>query len=1192
MYDKEIRNILITWLQTVFYEVRIYQEKSIGSSICDVMAVTDQLVGYEIKSDHDNYDRLKEQVKAYDRFFDQNWLVVSDKRRASAAESLLPSYWGILIISEDNVVVEHPAKSNQYVSRGAQLSILWKLELKNILIKSDLPLYAEKDKSYICRRITESVSSSVLIKDITRELRNRDYSAWDGIEGMDEDKEFPAREIIDVLSERNLNDYTLDRWIELYQKAKEVRESKEVTLHTEELERKPHAIPYTDIEVSLGAPWISPFIIVEFINWLLKIRLPIDHVNYEEITGNWHIANKDDYRYLNSNTESKYGLKKYNALYIMESTLNLREMRIKRSNGKYDEQSTVVALEKQKLIKQEFENWIWLDEDRCFEVEAAYNRMFSEYRPLKYDGSKLTFPEMNSQYELFPYQKDAVLRILNTPNTLLAYDVGAGKTYIMIAAAMTMRRKGLSRKNMFVVPNHIVGQWEKVFTDLYPHAKVLAIEPKGFKPEIRQKMLRQIRDGDYDGIIIAYSCFEQIPMTSETVLSNMHNKIMSIDNAIESLRYTVKANDGINTWTFHRWGVAPLKREKQYFMKLTTDFLESMEYTVKNGITFDELEINTLFVDEAHNYKNLPVRTHMKNLSGINTKGSKKCLDMLHKIRCVQNTNNGRGVVLATGTPLSNSISDAYTFQVYLQIEELERAHLDQFDNWVKTFAAPEQLFEIDVDASKFRMIYKFSSFHNLPELSAMFSQIAAFYAVDDLNNLPRLEGYTDTVIKRYPELMNYMKRLCVRTERIRFGNIARFKDNMLKVSTDGRKAALDLRLVDCNQPGGENSKIFRCVDNVISMYKRFPNTTQLIFCDYSTPKTNTFNVYHELKEQLCARGIPSAEIAFIHSYGTESKKLELYRKFNAVEMRILIGSTFKLGIGANVQLKLKAIHHLDVPWRPADMIQREGRMIRRGNENESVVIYRYISEGSFDSYAWQVLERKQRFISQFLSGVSYQRSVSDLDDNVLTYAEVKALAISEPMMKQLAEKENELRRLSILKAQEEESRKEMNAELSELEKKSQSLSRRQNRTRENAHYIKSLGESELKSEFETIRMLITEEVLIEQGKERLLGKVFEFKILLPQMQDEKKPYVLIERKGEQYQLPMGKSPQGNARRVFNYLKGFDKILKDVESQYQDSVRRRDDLKDHLGKIDNQLDSQISDCKRELEEIRATMILT
>lgn len=986
MNDKAIRNILIAYLKASNHEIRIYQEKSIGTSICDVMAVTDRLTGYEIKSDLDNYFRLAGQIKAYDRFFDENCLVVS-KSHCQSAQYHVPNHWGILCIENDNITLFRKALGNQQVSRRNQLTILWKLELKNLLVRNNMPLYAQRDRKYISEQLASTVEPGLLGRQITRELLQRDYSVYDAQDHTlyyNDGERFPAEEIVDMLSEKNLEQMTLDKWIELYRQAAAVHEHKEQLYRAPTVGRTPHAIPYTDIEVSLGVPWVGKQIIADFIAHILESETDFSRfLGYEEVTGSWCIYNKDYLASLNSkNAMFKYGLERYNALRIMENTLNLREIKLLDNGTEYNERDTLAALEKQRLINEEFKRWIWLDEDRRWLVEEAYS--------------------------------------MTTPQT-----------------------------------------------------------------------------GD---------------------------------------------------------------------------------------ITFDELEINTLFVDEAHNYKNIPIRTKLKNLNGINTKGSSKCMDLLHKVRYVQRTNGGRGVVLATGTPLCNSISDAYAMQLYLQYDELEKSHLDVFDNWVKTFALPEQLCEIDVDTSKFRFVRRFSKFFNLPELSRMFSQIAIFHAMDDTEEMPKLESYTDVTIKRFPVLTAYMNSLCERTEAIRGKAVDRRIDNMLKVSTDGRKAALDLRLVGKEQPTGESSKICQCVERVTALYNKYPQMTQLIFCDYATPKSDAFNVYDALKENLVQCGIPAAQIAFIHHYHTESRKLELFRKFNAGDIRILIGSTFKLGIGANVQERLKAIHHLDVPWRPADMIQREGRILRRGNQNKNVIIYRYITESSFDSYSWQILETKQRFITQFLTGTTYQRSIEDLENQVLTYAQVKALALAEPLMKQLAEKENEVKNLKILLSRERQTLAEQKKELAQIDEKIKAARQRWETSIAAVDALKKYDADARKNAYQRIKSLLTDDFLISgDGSQMpmLLGMGME----LPEKQDEKKPYILLKYAEQKYLVPMGDTPAGNARRVINTLKEFQKLADQDKEQLDKVVSRKEALQSLVRSPDHSYSDQLAACEKEVRRL-------
>ena len=1174
MDDAHIRAILIEYLKASDEKIRIYQEKSIGASICDVMAVTDKLSGYEIKSDVDNLERLRKQIASYDLFFDRCYIVCGRVHEARL-EELVPSHWGILCVTECSITLVRKAKPNRSVQRRRQLSILWKIELKNILVKNGLPLYAQKSKSFIADRISEAVPDDRLGPQIAKELMSRDYSLFDADDPTihAEGSSARLREVVDALSEEDLRDMSLDQWIALFRRAKDVAKAKESAEQAAPIVRKPHAITYKGIEPSMGAPWIAKEIIQEFICALLELNEDDRRwciVEHDEVTGSWFVRNKSYLAGRSQNAVSKYGLPGCNALTIIEATLNLREIKVHEdaSTGRIDEQATIAALEKQRLITERFAEWIWEDEDRRWEVEEAYNQLFSFGEKPTYDGSQLELPELAPDMSLFPYQKDAVQRILAEPNTLLAFDVGAGKTYIMIAAAMEMRRRGISRKNMFVVPNHIVGQWEKIFCDLYPHARILAVEPKAFKPGTRQKVLHQMLAGDYDGIIIACSCFEQIPFSSDAVLADMQRQLDRIQKTTEAM---VRSS----------WTDACRERETKHLRKLAEDFLKSMEPVATGDITFDDLEIGTLFVDEAHNYKNLPIQTRLRNLRGINTKGSMKCLDMLHKVRYVQE--HGRGAVFATGTPLCNSISDAYAMQVYLDIDELERTQLDIFDNWVRTFAKPEQLFEIDVNASRYRMVRKFARFCNLPELSAMFSRIAIFHAADK-EGLPEVEERRDIVIKRSPELAEYMASLCVRSEKIRSGHIDPRYDNMLKVSTDGRKAALDLTLVGRTQPRGGFCKIDRCTEEVWKLYSSEPGTTQVIFCDLSTPKGDRYNVYRELKDRLCTLGIPAKAIAFIHSYTTEERKLALYRKFNEGTVRILIGSTFKLGTGANIQARLRAIHHLDVPWRPADMIQREGRMIRQVNTCSQVQIFRYVTEGSFDSYSWQVLETKQRFISQFLNGTSPARTASDLEDNVLSYAEVKALALADAGMKQLAEKENEAKRMRILAAELKERRESLVHEKAELEKRIKQLEERYKATIENARFFSEHSTKESRKAARKLLCGMLTDDYIQDPQSRPID-VLGFSLSVPEEQDKEKPFVLLSRTVP-YQVPMGSFPAGNAQRVLNMLTRLEKTAQDYLNEKDSIKSRADSISKSLASWTDPYTPKAEALEREIDAIR------
>lgn len=1192
MNAQEIKNILIAYLKAANREIRIYQEKSIGGAVCDLMTVTSCLTGYEIKSDLDNYQRLDHQITAYDRFFEKCYIVVGGHHLKSVGQKI-PGHWGIITIQSDRVVVNRPARAGNPAC-ASQLSVLWKLELSNLLTKAGLPLYTYKSKEYIIGQIVEKLDQAEIRQHVAYELMHRDYTlfnakdyslhfnaaqtedAADAVSGL------PAAEIVDALSEQDFGEMTLDRWIALYAQAKELQKSKEDLSRVRTAPRAPHDIPYTDIEVSLGVPWVSEEIISNFTYFLCtgkeafaaKGDMPHKLVSYEPLTGYWYVENKQRGYGDRTRIERTYGLPNYNALYILEAALNLREIR------RETKEETLAAQEKQEAIEKLFKEWVWQDEDRRWEIEEAYNKIFRDCRAKEYSGRELKFPEMSPDVTLFNYQKDAVMRVISEKNTLLAFDVGAGKTYIMIAAAMKMRQEGRSRKNLFVVPNHIVGQWELIFKQMYPAAKVLSVDPAAFRPQLRQKVLGQIQRGDYDGVIMAYSCFEMIPLSEEYLMEQLERKLRELDASLPG------------SWKglYFPGTSAAVEREKAYLKKQIFSLIGTLKNRTET-ITFDQLEINTLFVDEAHNFKNIPLRSNLKGISGVNITGSKKCLETLYKVRCVQERNQGRGAVFATGTPLCNSISDAYAMQMYLQYDKMKETHLDRFDNWVKSFAKPERICEIDVDTSKYRFVLRFARFFNLPELSRLFSQIAAFHAVDNKEGVPQLERYSDVILPRNAALQGYMDQLCRRSEKIRAQQVDKAADNMLKVSTDGRKAALDLRLVKQEQPGGESSKVWRCVQQVMEIYKEHNGCSQIIFCDYSTPKTEKFNIYDELRQELMKQGVPSEEIAFIHSCRSEAEKVQLFEKVNCGAVRALLGSTFKLGTGANVQTRLKAIHHLDVPWRPSDMVQREGRILRRGNQYQEIKIFRYIVEGSFDSYSWQLLETKQRFISQFLSGSEYQRSASDLEENVLTYAQVKALAISQPLMKVLAEKENELRRLRMLSDNHIHTQEDQRQTIVEQEEQLTILKGRLAATEQNASYVGGISEDGFQAAYRNLKAVLTEDVILGRTASLPELSVLGFEIAIPgaQQQNAKKPYIVLSRNGADYPIEMGPSSGGNSRRVVNFLKRFHELPKCIGEQRDECLREIERLKE-LSQETNPYWDNMRSLEKEITRIRSKII--
>lgn len=962
----------------------------------------------------------------------------------------------------------------------------------------------------------------------------------------------------------------------------------------------PPAVAAKDIYITLGSPWVPADIIDDFIEHLFGVSRYFGNLSeerkknllgtcHDEITGTWEIPYKN--RYWHSVRVSKtYGTNRIEALQILENTLNMKAVKVTdekkslvtKSGVKrvLNKKETVAALEKQKELIRAFQEWVWKDPARKERLEMIFENNFSCVRRRIFDGSFLKFPTMSPGVTLYPYQKDAVARILFTPNTLLAHDVGAGKTYVMIAAGQELRRMGLSNKNLYVVPNNLVGQWKSIFSLMYPDAKVLCIEPKMFKPGKRKEILERVRDDDFDGIIIAYSCFEQIPLSKQCYLDDLKAQQEEVSQMV---RTKGKATSKLSK-----------KAEK---IAEAINELSASTQDVSDTVCFDELGITRLFVDEAHNFKNVPIETKTTNVLGISGANSKKCRDMLDKVHLIQRKNGGKGVVMATGTPITNSITDAYVMQMYLQSGELALLDLQSFDSWIGMFAERVTEFEIDVDTSSYRLATRFAKFHNLPELTAMLSSFADFHAVDGTAGIPSHDGYNDALIGKTMEFASYLLLISDRAEQVRNGMVNRRDDNMLKITTDGRKAALDLRLVDPTAQFSYQSKVARCAENVADIYLKTSQdrSTQLVFCDTSTPKKG-FNLYTELKERLLLFNIPEDQIAFIHDADTEAKRSALFRKVRSGDIRILIGSTFKLGLGVNIQDKLIALHHLDVPWRPADMTQREGRILRQGNENEKVYIYRYITEGSFDAYSWQLLETKQRFISSLLSGVLTDRSGADIDDTVLDYAEVKALAVGNPLVKERVEASNELMRYMVLQHKLAESRIQMEKELLEIPSKISYQKLLISKCGDDISYCEywrsvnpQVAENKLKKEDkerrkalrETIGNAVRDNVL--QTSETHLMAYRGFEIVLPVNMTADKPYLWLVRSGKYY-VELGDTDVGNLIRIDNALDTLPDRLELFRKGLTDLEFRRRDIKAELEK-DESFADEIAFYKNKIKEI-------
>lgn len=958
----------------------------------------------------------------------------------------------------------------------------------------------------------------------------------------------------------------------------------------------PPTVATKDIYVTLGSPWVPTDIIDDFIEHLLgdwrRHWYSIDNeedfnTKHDELTGTWEIPFKSRYNHDVKVTRT-YGTDRINALHILERTLNMKSVAVTdevvcntNSSGKkrvINQSETILAIEKQNKMIKMFQKWIWEDERRKERLEMIFENNFSCVRKRIFDGSFLRFPNMSPVISLYPYQKDAVARILFTPNTLLAHDVGAGKTYVMIAAAMEMRRMGLSEKNMFVVPNNIVGQWKNIFYAMYPSANILCVEPKSFTPSKRESLLEIIRDEDFDGIIIAYSCFERIPLSKEYY----RNRLVYEQELIAEI--AGKKNKATSR----------LKKKQEAVSKALSELAVTMD-DLYNGVYFDNLGITRLFVDEAHNFKNVPIETKADKVLGISASGSKKCKDMMDKVHMVQKKNDGAGVVFATGTPITNSITDAFIMQMYLQSGELAMLDLQNFDSWIGMFAERSTEFEIDVDTSSYRLATRFSKFHNLPELTSLLSSIADFHQVDTSVGIPKIDGYTDALVSKTNEFADYLKDISQRAENVRKGYVSRKDDNMLKITMDGRKAALDLRLVDPNAMFTYQSKVARCVENVADIYFRTTaqKSVQIIFCDTSTPKTG-FNIYDEVKTMLQSKGIPADKIAFIHDAETEAQRNAMFAEVRNGDIRVLLGSTFKLGLGVNIQDKLIALHHIDVPWRPADMTQREGRILRQGNTNSKVQIFRYITEGSFDAYSWQLLETKQRFITGLLSGSLTERSGKDIEDTVLDYAEVKALAVGNPLVKERVKTANELSRYLTLQRKLVDSRIRMEKELLEMPGK---ISNQENNIaqceadiafyngwkQENPEPVDSKVKKETTEKRKHLREYIHSSLIgyVLEPKEKALTTYRGFEIILPANMTREKPYIWLKRNGRYY-VELGDTNTGNLIRIDNFLDDLQKHFDKLKNGFAKLQEREYQLKEELKKHESFSD-EIEECRKKLE---------
>lgn len=782
---------------------------------------------------------------------------------------------------------------------------------------------------------------------------------------------------------------------------------------------QPKDLDASEIEAKLGATWISEDYITRFMaetfhtpRYYVGSKVK---VQYAEVTGQWNVMGKNVDSYGNALVTSTYGTQRANAYRLLEDALNLRDTKIydtvQDADGEHRElnrKETMLAQQKQELIKEEFKEWIFKDLHRREDLCKIYNERFNSIRPREYDGSHIQFVGMNPEITLMPHQKNAVAHVLYGNNTLLAHCVGAGKTFQMIAAGMESKRLGLSQKNLYVVPNHLTEQWGSDFLRLYPGANILVATKKDFEPANRKRFCSRIATGDYDAVIIGHTQFEKIPLSRERQIAMLEDQIADITFSIEEAAHQAGQNYTIKQ-------LEKTKKSLQARMKKLND-----QTRKDDVVTFEQLGVDRLFVDESHSFKNLFLYTKMRNVAGISQTDAQKSSDMFMKCRYMDELTGGRGITFATGTPVSNSMTELYTIMRYLQYDTLMRMGMGHFDSWAATFGETVTAIELSPEGTGYRAKTRFARFFNLPELISIFKE-AADIQTSDMLNLPVPEAeFINEVLKPSEEQQEMVSAFSERAEEVRAGLVNPTVDNMLKITNDGRKCALDQRLLNELLPDAEKSKVNTCVENAFQVWDegKADRTTQLIFCDLSTPKGDgTFNVYDDVRNKLVARGIPKEEIAFIHEYNTETKKADLFAKVRAGQVRILMGSTPKLGAGTNVQDRLIALHHLDCPWKPSDLEQQEGRILRQGNQNDKVKIFRYVTENTFDAYMWQILENKQKFISQIMTSKSPVRACEDVDDTALSYAEIKALATGNPYIKEKMDLDVQVSKLKLLKA-------------------------------------------------------------------------------------------------------------------------------------------------------------------------------
>ena len=976
---------------------------------------------------------------------------------------------------------------------------------------------------------------------------------------------------------------------------------------------QPKDLDASEIEVRLGATWIDKAYIKQFMFELLEpafyVRRSID-VNYSDFSAEWNITGKSVVGRSDINANMTYGTERANAYKILEDTLNLRDVRIYdtiedadgREKRVLNSKETTLAQQKQQAIKDAFQEWIWKDPTRRHDLVQRYNELFNSTRPREYSGQHITFSGMNPEIQLREHQLNAVAHILYGGNTLLAHEVGAGKTFEMVAAAMESKRLGLCHKPMFVVPNHLIEQWASEFLRLYPSANILAVTKKDFEPRNRKKFCARIATGDYDAVIIGHSQFERIPVSRERQERMLQEQIYEIEDGLMEL----KANNA------ERFTIKSLEKTKK---SLEVKLKKLQDTSRKDDvITFEQLGVDRLYVDEAHAFKNLFLYTKMRNVAGLSTSDAQKSSDMLLKCRYIDEITGNKGIVFATGTPVSNSMTELYTMMRYLQHDMLQRKHLTHFDCWASTFGETATAIELAPEGTGYRARTRFSKFFNLPELMQLFKEAADIKTADQLH-LPTPTPVYHNIVAQPTEIQKGMvQELSERAARVHAGIVDASTDNMLKITSDGRKLGLDQRVINPDLPDEEGSKVNLCVDNIYSVWKdgQEDKLTQLVFCDLSTPKTAVpasrsakaaggnldspelhaletaigqdaaeepaFTIYDDIREKLVARGIPREQIAFIHEANTEVRKKELFAKVRAGQVRVLMGSTFKMGAGMNVQDRLVALHDLDCPWRPGDLEQRSGRIIRQGNRNKEVHIYRYVTESTFDAYLWQTVENKQKFISQIMTSKSPVRSCEDVDETALSYAEIKALCAGDERIKEKMDLDVDVARLKLMRANHQSQQYKLEDSIlkrfpEEIEKSKGFISGLEADMRTLAahpHPEDGFAGMTVKNDNLTDKdnagAALLEAFKDVRGMEPVpIGTYRGFQMSLT-LEDFGKDYVLTLKGQMTHRVTLGKDARGNLTRIDNVLNAMPDRLQNVRNTLDATTAQMEAAKAELGK--------------------------